>query len=149
MQWPSTRSDCLRAIGHVLDEAGASHVQIEEDDTSLLVRYATGRGDVELRYPSLYLDELLTEARSRRARGVSGLNAGYEQNLRVIGSEMDRNRGRSIRVREHEESFGANFISRDGLRVNNTYLPAAILSLIEVGARRRRESAEASASSLG
>jgi hypothetical protein len=116
-------------------------VQIEEDDTLLRVKYATGRGEVDLEYPSASLDELLNEARTHRGEGGNGLGSGYEQTLRALGHELDRSHGRSVRLREHEGSFGASYISREGLRVNNTYLLPAILSLIEVGARRRRDAA--------
>ena len=139
MQWPSTRSDCLRAIGHVLDEVRASQVHIEEGDTLLDVRYAAAGGEVELRYPTSTVERLLDEARARRGTETGGSSLGYEQKLRVIGGELDRSRGRNVRIREHEGSFGANYITREGGRVNATYLLTRLEDLIETGPRRRRQ----------
>ena len=139
MFWPATRSDCLRAIGHFLDQVGASRLQLEEGDTALEARYVARAGEVEVRYATATLETLLGEARARRGTGAVGAALGYEQRLRAIGAEMDRSRGRSVRIREHDESFGASYLSSEGLRVNTTYLHPTILNFIESGPRRRRE----------
>jgi len=142
MFWPATRSDCLRAIGHFLDQVGASRLQLEEGDTALEARYVARAGEVEVRYATATLETLLGEARARRGTGAVGAALGYEQRLRAIGAEMDRSRGRSVRIRQFDQSLVVSYLTREGSRLRSTYVPSLLESLSSIGPNHRREPAE-------
>ena len=142
MLWPSTHGDCLRAIGHVLDQQVTSHVQIDEEDTNLRVLYLLREGLEEVRYTKENLVALLESARSRRGSGWMSAPTSYERKLRTLGQEMDRKRARSVRVRQSEGSLVLSYLSREGSRVRDTYVPSLLESLSSIGPNHRREPVE-------
>lgn len=137
MQWPSTRSDCLRALGHVLDELGTERVLLEEGDTHLTVRCTKGGTEAEYHYSASQVEELLRQARALRGTGTHARPNGYEQRLRAIGHELDRRRARGIRLRQTNGSFELLYLVYGEGRVRLSYTPTMLHELIEQGPRRR------------
>lgn len=137
MLWPSDKADALRAVGHVLDEKDATQVHLEESDSFLIVRSFGAGGVVEMTYSSAQLQALLEQARSRRSKAAPHPRSEYEQKLRVVGQQLDRKLGRSIRVQQQGSSFVATFLTRDAGRVRLTFTPSVLKDLMELAPRQR------------
>ena len=142
MLWPSTHGDCLRAIGHVLDQRSAAQVQIEEEDTGLRILYVLNEALAELRYSTEHLEGLVESARSRRGSGWLSAPMSLERTLRTVGQDMDRKHGRSVRIRQFDQSLVVSYLTREGSRLRSTYVPSLLESLSSIGPNHRREPAE-------
>jgi len=142
MQWPGNKADILRAVGHVLDQQGATRVRVEENDKALTLCFVAGLRAAETDYSTWELQTLVEQARSRRGRESATPGWGYEQKLRVVGEQLDRRSGRSIRIEERGGSFVATFLSREAGRVRLTLTPIMLRDFVDVGRRRRAGSDE-------
>ena len=139
MIWPSTRGDCLRAVGHFLDTVGATHVHLEEGDTRLLVRYTHNGDTSETQFTAEELQALVEAARTQRGKRANPASPGLEQRLRAIGQDMERKRARNIRIDESDRAFLIRyFLAGEGI-VRSTYLFPTVTSLMGRGERQRRE----------
>jgi hypothetical protein len=139
MMWPSTRSDCLRAVGHILDDAGATTIGIEEGDIELAVHQSGGEGQPILLYLTVELQQLLESARARRGSGAESVSTSYEERLRAVGQDIDRKNGKSIRIYQVDGGFDVTSLVMGEGRIRTSYTPTILANLVASGAARRRQ----------
>ena len=100
------QADVLRALGRLLDEHQASHVEVENHEAFLTVSWQQYNGVAQQQYlQEVELDSLRKRAKAMRKAGDRGMEGTFAEMLRTLGQELDAQQVEVSTIIEDREGF--------------------------------------------
>ncbi len=100
------QADVLRAVGRLLDDQQASHVEIENHEAFLTISWERYNGVAQQQYlQEVELESLRARARAMRQASNRGLDGSFAELLRTLGQELDRQGVEVSTIVEDREGF--------------------------------------------